>query len=316
MVTLPPARIPPPPSSISESGTSVTRLLTTCTLVSVRWRAEIPPPENFRRAVRRCLAQPGRAAGFFVWVAEAASEDEELQELGARLFKKILGALALEEIAPYRNRLLALCDSGGTLPRLLPHLDDANAREAEQSVIRAIGLRRDQREALLNAIYLKFPALAHEQRAPLYALEASIRGKRSELKRLLEEDIPANRRAIEEARALGDLRENFEYKAARQRHEYLTAVATALDDDLARSQVLDPSEIDASQVRIGTEVKLIGDDLERTIKILGPWESSPENNIVSYESDLARSLLGKREGDEVDVGDQSTRIASIVQIHP
>jgi transcription elongation GreA/GreB family factor len=271
-------------------------------------------PENFSRAVRRCLAQPGRAAGFFVWVSEAASEDEELQQLGGRLFKKILGALGLEEIAPYRNRLLALCDSGGTLPRLLPHLDLAGARDAEQAVVRAIGLRRDQREALLNAIYMKFPELAQHQETPLYALEASIQAKRSELKRLLEEEIPTNRKAIEEARALGDLRENFEYKAARQRHEFLTALATELDADLSRSQALDPSTIDASQVRIGTAVTLISAELERTITILGPWESSPENSIVSYESDLARSLLGKREGDEVDIGDQSTRIESIAPI--
>ena len=270
-------------------------------------------PQSYRSAVQRCLAQPIRHPGFFTWIAESASRDDEmLTDLGIRLFKKILAALSLEELAPYKNRLLVLSESGGTLPRLLPHLDAAGAAEAEQAVVRAIGLSRDRREPLLNAIYLKFPDLAQDQSSPLYALPASIKGKRGELKRLLEEDIPTNRKAIEEARAMGDLRENFEYKAARQRHEFLTALATELDDDLSRTKVLDLSEIDPSEVRIGTEVKLIDvDRSERTITILGPWESSPENDIVSYESEIAQSLLGKREGDQIDFGSQQSRIGSI-----
>lgn len=269
--------------------------------------------EDYRRSVERCLAQPGRAGGFFVWLAEQAASDEALAErLAARLFKKVLAAVSNEELSRYRSRMLKLCDSGGTLPRLLPYLSSEQAADAEQALLRAAGLPRDMKERLLNAIHMKFPELREPTESPLYALESSIRNKREELRRILEEEIPTNRRAIEEARAMGDLRENFEYKSARQRHEYLTALATELDQDLSRSLPLDPSTIDASEIRIGTQVELVDDDnVEKRLRILGPWESAPEDDIVSYESDIAKVLLGKREGDEVVINNKTLRISSV-----
>ncbi len=269
--------------------------------------------DTYRRAIERCLAQPSRAGGFFTWLAENAAEDEEeLERLGIRLFKKILFAISTEELSPYRSRLLKLCESGGTLPRLLPHLDDKGAREAEQVLIRAAGISRDVKDLLISAIHLKFPALRQPEETPLYALADTIERKRDELRKLLEEEIPTNRKAIEEARALGDLRENFEYKSARQRHEFLSALATELNEDLGRSQPLDPGKIDASQVRIGTVITLVGENAaEQTITILGPWESSPENRIVSYESEVAAKLLGARKGEQVEVGDETLTISGI-----
>ena len=270
-------------------------------------------PDVYRKSVDRCLAQPNRSAGFFTWLAEAAAEDEAfLEKWGVRLFKKMLDALATEEFSSYRARLLKLCDSGGTLPRLLPHFHADDAEEAELAVKRASRLARDQRERLLNALQLRFPSLRTADKAPLYALPSSIRAKRAELKSLLEVEIPNNRKAIQEAREQGDLRENFEYKAARQRHEYLTAFATSLNQDLTRSQALDLKKIDCVAVSVGTEIRLLGSNQsEKLITILGPWESSPEQGIVSYESDVARSLLGRRQGDEVEMSSTIYKIASI-----
>src|SRR5687767_15311827 len=103
-------------------------------------------------------------------------------------------------------------------------------------------------------------------------------------------EIPANRKAIEEARAMGDLRENFEYKSARQRHEYLNARAASLNAELQRVRPLDTAGMETSEVRIGTRVRLTGPGGERTLTILGPWESKPEEDVISYESDLAKEL--------------------------
>jgi transcription elongation GreA/GreB family factor len=132
------------------------------------------------------------------------------------------------------------------------------------------------------------------------------------MKRLAEVEIPANRKAIEEARAMGDLRENFEYKSARQRHEYLAARTGALDRELRRVQLLDANAIDPSEVRIGTRLRLRGPGgEERTLTILGPWESQPEQGIVSYESELAQGLLGKRVGDVVEIEAKPATVAAI-----
>jgi len=127
----------------------------------------------------------------------------------------------------------------------------------------------------------------------------------------LKKEIPANRKAIEEARALGDLRENFEYKSARQRHEYLAARAATLERDLNRARPLDPKKIDTSEVRIGTRLALASGTEKRDLTILGPWESSPEDGILSYESELGSSLLGKKPGDSIELDDKSWTIEGI-----
>jgi transcription elongation GreA/GreB family factor len=123
-------------------------------------------------------------------------------------------------------------------------------------------------------------------------------------------DVPANRKAIEEARAMGDLRENFEYKSARQRHEYLNARAAALNAELARVRPIDPTGMDTSEVRIGTLLRLQGRG-PRTLTILGPWESKPEEDVISYESDFAKEILGKKVGDSLSLGGESWTIAKI-----
>ena len=69
-------------------------------------------------------------------------------------------------------------------------------------------------------------------------------------------DLPANAEAMRVAKDHGDLSENFEYHAARQRHEYLSARIASLSDELSRSRALDPSRIDTSEVRVGTRVTL------------------------------------------------------------
>jgi transcription elongation GreA/GreB family factor len=268
-------------------------------------------PATLQRVVERTLGQPGDAPALFTWIVERAGADEALRQSPLRLWKRILQALARDELQPFRKRLVALAESGGTLPRLLPHLAETEAAEALESLRRSTGLTLDRRRALEDAVLLRFPAL-RETEEPLYALEESIRAKREELRALLEEEIPRNRRAIEEARALGDLRENFEYKAARQRHEYLSARAESLSNQLARSKAIDLGRLDLSRVGIGTAARLQSDDGDqRSLVLLGPWESAPESGVLSYESEVGQLLLGRRPGDEVDLGGKLYRVVAI-----
>ncbi|HEX2463226.1 MAG TPA: GreA/GreB family elongation factor, partial [Thermoanaerobaculia bacterium] len=245
------------------------------------------------RLVDRALVQPADAPALFTWIAERAAVDEALRSSAPlRWFKRILQALVRDELQPYRRRLVALSESGGTLPRLLPHFAESDALDALESLRKSTGLSTDRKRSLEDAVVLRFPALRATEE-PLYALEDSIRVKREELKTLLEQDIPRNRRAIEEARALGDLRENFEYKSARQRHEYLSARAEALAVELSRSKAIDLAQLDLSRIGIGTAA-LLRDEAggERQLTLLGPWESAPESGVLSYLSEVAQSLLG------------------------
>ncbi|HVR29629.1 MAG TPA: GreA/GreB family elongation factor [Thermoanaerobaculia bacterium] len=269
-------------------------------------------PVMVGRLVDRALVQPADAPAFFTWIAERAGVDESLRGPSPlRLFKRILTAVGRDELQPFRKRLAALAESGGTLPRLLPHLDVAEAADALESVRRTTGLTLDRRRALEDAVLVRFPAL-RETEEPLYALEESIRRKRGELKALLEDEIPRNRRAIEEARAHGDLRENFEYKAARQRHEYLSARAEALSNELARSKPIDFGQVDLSRVGIGTAARLRSEEgEERSLILLGPWESDPEAGVLSYQSEVGRLLLGRKPGEELDLGGKRYRVVAI-----
>jgi transcription elongation GreA/GreB family factor len=165
------------------------------------------------------------------------------------------------------------------------------------------------REALL----MKFPELRAPAREYLYATAESIETRRAELVRLKQVELPANAQAMKTAKEHGDLRENFEYQATRQKHEYLSARIASLSDELSRTRPLDPSRIDTSEVRVGTRVRFRDDTgAEREATILGPWDSKPEELIYSYESEFARHLLGKKTGESARLPDgEAAEIASI-----
>lgn len=270
-------------------------------------------PRELDRFIDGLLAQPHRNAAAFTWLAERAAVDEVLRARNPlRLLQQILSSMSRDEFASHRLRLLALAESGGTVPRLLTHLTEDQAAQAEDAVHRASNLEPYQREQLTNAIQLRFQGLRKETGPQaLYATPESVEAKRSELQQILSVDIPANRKAIEEARAMGDLRENFEYKSARQRHEYLNARAAALNGELNRVRIIDTAGMETSEVRIGTRVRLAGPNGKRVMTVLGPWESKPEEDVISYESDLAKELLGKKAGDEVQVSGESWRVEGI-----
>jgi transcription elongation GreA/GreB family factor len=276
------------------------------------------PDERSARGVSRfldgLLTRPHQAPAAIVWLAERAADDAALRERNPlRLFQQILAALGRDELAPFRPRLRKLLVSGGTVPRLLPHLTEEQAPAAREALDRAAGLESFEREALVTALELRFPALRGEAaNQVLYATPEAIDAKRAELDRLTREELPANRKAIEEARAMGDLRENFEYKSARQRHEYLSARAAGLHRDLERARPLDLSQVDPSEARIGTRVRLrdaAGE--ERELAILGPWESDPDRGVISYQSELAAALLGKRPGETVAAAGEPLTVVAI-----
>jgi transcription elongation GreA/GreB family factor len=271
-------------------------------------------PRELERFLDALLASPHRQPAAFVWLAERASVDESFRTRNAlRLLQQILTALGRDEFATYRVRLVALAESGNTLPRLIPHLNLDQAAQAEEAFYRAAALEPFQREQLIAALHLRFDALRKETGpAALYATRESIDAKRAELQQILSVEIPANRKAIEEARALGDLRENFEYKSARQRHEYLNARAASLSSELNRARPIDTEGMDASEVRIGTRVRLDGPaGGSRWITILGPWESRPEEDVLSYESDLGQAILGRKPGEEVSVSGEAWKVGAV-----
>ncbi|MFQ5350298.1 MAG: GreA/GreB family elongation factor, partial [Thermoanaerobaculia bacterium] len=270
-------------------------------------------PDLHAAFVERVLNEPRKLPAALVWLGERADGDLELRPRQAlRLMQHLLSADRYPPFAPLRSRIGRLFEAGGPFPTLIAALDEELAEKAAKAVDRA-PLDRAVRKALSDTLELRFPVLRDRGASALYALPESIRAKRQELKTLLEEEIPSNRRAIETAREMGDLRENFEYKAARQRHEYLTSRAERLQRDLTRARPIEPPGERPLTVRLGCRADLEGAGGERSLTILGPWESDPDRAIISYESDLGRLLLGRQVGDDVQLAEGEHRVT---RIHP
>src|ERR1044072_34516 len=124
-----------------------------------------------------------------------------------------------------------------------------------------------------------------------------------ELKRLKSVDRPAIIRAIAEARTHGDLSENAEYHAARERQSFIEGRVMELEDRIARAEVIDVSKLSGSAVKFGATVTLADEetDEEQTFRIVGEDEADIRNGKLSVTSPLARALIGKGEGDRVEV---------------
>ena len=123
--------------------------------------------------------------------------------------------------------------------------------------------------------------------------------KKKELQRLIEVEIPRNSKEVGFALSLGDLRENSEYKAAKEEQNRLNNTVSRLQEELERAQVFDPTTITTTRVGFGTIVVLETPDNneKETYTILGPWESNPENGVISYMSPLGTNLLNHKVGE-------------------
>jgi transcription elongation factor GreA len=123
------------------------------------------------------------------------------------------------------------------------------------------------------------------------------------LKHLKITERPAVIKAIAEAREHGDLSENAEYHAARERQSFIEGRVLELEDKISRAEVIDPAKLTGSTVKFGATVTLADQDTdeETTYQIVGQDESDIKNRLLSIQAPLARALINKSVGDSVEV---------------
>lgn len=265
------------------------------------------------RLIDETLRYPRRHPHAFYWLAKRLSEEETLSDrANYTLLFQILDALTHDEFSPVRARLREMFDKGGLGIRIVMAQDnEEQARKLVETLDRYGALEEYRRDIVKTAALMKFPTLREPQAEPVYATADSLEKKRGELTHLKSVEIPANSKALQAAREMGDLRENFEYKAARARAEYLSARVGELAGEISRVQVLDPSQVDTSIVRVGTKIELSNGDVRRDVTILGPWESDPEHGVYSNQSDVAKKLMGHAAGDIVSFMGNDYMVESI-----
>jgi transcription elongation GreA/GreB family factor len=265
------------------------------------------------RLVDETLRYPRRHPHAFYWYVKRLSDDESLAEKATYpILFQILDALTHDEFAPVRARLKDLFDKGGLAVRIVMNQEsEEQARRLVEILDRYGAIEEYRRDIVKHAAHMKYPTLREPQQEPVYATAESLEKKRAELQHLKSVEIPANSKALQAAREMGDLRENFEYKAARQRAEYLSARVGELASEISRVRVLDPAQIDTTAVRVGTKVELSNGDVRRDVTVLGPWESDPERGVYSNQSDVAKKLIGHATGDIVTFMGNDYQIESI-----
>jgi transcription elongation GreA/GreB family factor len=265
------------------------------------------------RLIDETLRYPRRHPRAFYWYVKRLNDDESLSDRATySLLFQILDAINSDEFAAIRPRLKDLFDKGGLVLRIIMGQDnEEQARKLADTLERYGAVEEYRREFVRNALVMKYPTLREPQAEPVYATQDMLDKKRAELDHLRKVEIPANSKAIQVAREMGDLRENFEYKAARQRAEYLSARVGEISGEISRVRVLDPANVDTAAVRVGTKVALANGDVRREVTILGPWESDPERGIYSNQSDVAKKLIGHATGDLVSFMGNDYQIESI-----
>ncbi|GBQ06331.1 transcription elongation factor GreA [Acetobacter malorum] len=147
--------------------------------------------------------------------------------------------------------------------------------------------------------------------------EKGLRRLEDELRNLKSVERPAIIRAIAEARSHGDLSENAEYHAARERQSFTEGRVLELESIISTAEVIDPTTLSGDQVKFGATVTVVDEDTDKeaTYQIVGVHEADIKLNLLSISSPLAKSLIGKHEGDTVSVpapgGDRTYEILSV-----
>ena len=242
-----------------------------------------------------------------------------------RLLSAIFFGIDYEALQAASARRIPLADilseDTDLIADLLATADPETARDLANTLLLNQGFEELTKKSLLARFIKIFPNIqslvaeaAEGKEEQLLVSRVSYDRRRDEYEAIVSKKIPENSRAIATAREHGDLRENSEFKMAKQDQSMLMAQKSQLERDLARARVTDFKDAPTDQVGVGSRVQLgLPDGSTASYSILGAWDGDPEHNIVSYKTPLGAALLGKKVGDVVKVKTNATEDSYTVQ---
>jgi len=281
--------------------------------------------------------------GLFIWFAKQFLIDpEKASEAGLARPGLVEHLVTLHEVLDYRAQTSQKDDSSGLrahmtnirqllkqgnfklLRAILTETEPTMARTLWKAADSAAALEDRIRKEITAYISAQFEGIATEPQqeaesamelaAPLpshlLCLMESLESKRAQIKQIKEVDLPHNTEEIETARQQGDLRENAEYHAAKEKQGVLLNLAATLEEEINRAVVVPEQDYTGDIVRFGSRTVFRINDEEKTVTLLGPWESDPDHDILSYESPLGQLLWSRHVGDQMDF-DQGGRVAKV-----
>lgn len=257
------------------------------------------------------------SAELLAWICRNVSGTPWLQPLsGAVLIQAVLSAMEIATAKSAAKLYDLLLKDETLLVDLLANAPTDAIRDVARRLLATPAFEELDRRLLMARLVKAFPFVqeflvtrtAKEQ--PFIVSWTSLRRRQAELDDLIQKRIPQNSKEIAQARSYGDLRENFEYKAAKDTQKVLMRRRGELELLLVRSQGTDFADAKTDAVNIGTTVTVtdIATAQPTTYHILGAWDSDTARNIISYPAGLAQMLLNKRVGDIVDANSDTGKL--------
>jgi transcription elongation GreA/GreB family factor len=283
--------------------------------------------DELHQALSRAIKEHSISSEALYWLCKERGAETFASLIDFELMTSIISALERDQTSENRrgSRLHdLLLDDRDLVADLLISADSGSARDVMRRMLLTPAFEELTKRSLMARMIKTHPELqsmltgdSEEKDAALIVSWSSLEKRKTEYDDLIAKKIPENTREIAVARSYGDLRENFEFKAAKEMQTVLMRRKAELEQMLARARGSNFENPDTTQVSIGTKVTLFDASTEETLEyiVLGAWDSEPENRILSYQTAIGQALLGKKPGDTVELPSESTgRRVEIVEI--
>jgi transcription elongation GreA/GreB family factor len=263
-----------------------------------------------KETVARYISQHTASSELLLWLARDRN-DSFADILGPEVFRAMITSMERDQFNEKRSNRLRdfILDDQDLLVELIGSADLDVIKDLTRALQLSPCFDDMDKRSLLARIVKSYPAIQSlisgeqtKQEGNLIVSWGSLERRKNEYRELVEKKIPANSKEIAVARSYGDLRENHEYKAAKEMQKILMRRKSELEVQLVRARGTDFANTGTETVTIGSVVRAT--DLEtnqtETFTILGAWDSDPDNGIISYLSPVAQALLNRKVGEQVE----------------
>ncbi|HEY1849253.1 MAG TPA: transcription elongation factor GreA [Opitutaceae bacterium] len=273
--------------------------------------------EDLASTLKRWQTEQNLRAPVLLWIVKNRHSKKFAKLLNdlitPRLLSAIFFAIDYEALQAASARRIPLgdilSDDTELIADLLSTADPETARDLANTLLLNQGFEDLTKKSLLARFIKIFPNIqslvaadAEGKEEQLLVSKGSFERKREEYETIVSKKIPENSKAIAAAREHGDLRENSEYKMAKQDQQVLMAHKSQLERELARARITDFKDATVEQVSVGSIVEVkVRDGGTTKYTILGVWDGDPEHHVISYKTPLGAALIGKKAGETVKV---------------
>jgi len=263
---------------------------------------------ELKENLARMISQHTASSELLLWLARERS-DSFADILGPEVFRAMLTAMERDQFNERRSNRLRdfILDDQSLLVELIGSADLEIIKDLTRALQLSPCFDDMDKRSLLARIVKSYPAVQSlisgeqtKQDSTLVVSWDSLERRKVEYADLVQKKIPANSKEISIARSYGDLRENHEYKSAKEMQKLLMRRKAELESQMVRARGMDFAQSKTDHVNIGTRVRVTDLDTnnQETYALLGAWDSNPDQNIVSYLTPLAQALLNKKPGEE------------------